>query len=104
MAKSKRSASSVEIDLTEATATADRLCRLMGWPRSRRNVMEIWRATGKGQALAISLAKATELADEIERLRGIVDPVDQSPAEVAARIWHRLNKRGLPKRKVSPGV
>ncbi len=103
MTKSKSNANQVDIELKEAQATADRLCHLMGWPKSRRNLIEVWRATGKGQALAISLAKANELADEIERLRAIVNPTDPSPAEVAARIWHRLKMRGQPKRKDSPG-
>lgn len=56
-------------DVSEAESAANRLRELMEWPGGNVHLFEVWRKTGKGEALAISVEKCNQLAEEIEYLR-----------------------------------
>ena len=57
------------VDVSEAESAANRLRELMEWPGGNVHLFEVWRKTGKGEALAISVEKCNQLAEEIEYLR-----------------------------------
>ena len=63
----------IEIDMTAAGVTANRIRAVMGWPLdvvgSTGYLFKAWRAVGTGEALAISLEKVNEIAAEIEQLK-----------------------------------
>jgi hypothetical protein len=90
MAKTKQKPVALKIDISKAAAAAARLCTLMDWPNKKTNVFEVWRSTGKGEALAIGLAKVNELSSEIERLRGIVDFIGQPAVMLAIEKGMRM--------------
>ena len=50
----------------KALSVRDRLCRLMGWAPSTSHKFEIIRRTMSGDAIALGLDKANELADRLE--------------------------------------
>ena len=73
MAKRKPKRQDIEIDMTAAGVTANRIRSVMGWPLdvvgSTGFLFKAWRAVGTGEALAISLDKVNEIAAELEACR-----------------------------------
>jgi outer membrane murein-binding lipoprotein Lpp len=73
MARRKQAPHQIEVDMTAAGETANRIRAVMGWPLdvvgSTGFLFKAWRAVGTGEALAISLEKVNEIAEEIERLK-----------------------------------
>lgn len=73
MGRKKKQSPSMEIDMTAAGVTANRIRAVMGWPLdvigSTGFLFKAWRAVGTGEALAISLEKVNEIAAELESCR-----------------------------------
>jgi hypothetical protein len=56
-----------QCDYTRLKEATDRLAGLMGWEPGEHHKYEVLRAVGRGDAVALSLDKAHEIADRIER-------------------------------------
>jgi len=79
-----------EIDFTAARETASRLCNLMEWPQQNTQLFQVWRTTGRGEALAIGLDKCNQVAAEIERLRAVAEYLERPDVLLIIPQPHRM--------------
>lgn len=89
MARRKQAPHQIEVDMTAAGETANRIRVVMGWPLdvvgSTGFLFKAWRAVGTGEALAVSLEKMNEIASEIEQLRAQVQELGNRLNQIADR-------------------
>lgn len=55
-------------NIDRLAAVRDRIARAMGWRQgAASHIFEVWRKTGNGEAIALGIDKAEQLADRLEQ-------------------------------------